>query len=121
MSSTVNTQRDRRFALLVSRDARVQFAYPANSELRRDQPLLDISVTGLSFGLEHELPLLVRGAVIHGAVVRVGDCDMTGKLLVKHLTRSEDQFVCGAVFYPASEMESVKLNGLIAGISAQTR
>lgn len=121
MSSTVNTQRDRRFALLQSRNARVQFAYPANCERRRDQPLLDISVSGLSFGLEHELPLLARGAVIHGAVVCVGECAMTGKLLVKHVTRSARQFVCGAVFYPASEIESVKLNGVIAGISAQTR
>jgi hypothetical protein len=116
--STVLVKRDQRFAFLQAKNARVSFCYPNQDGTPIDQPLVDISVSGMSFALERELPLLSRGAVIAGVLVRIGDCEMRGKLLIKHVTRNGSDVICGAVFYPASEIDMNKLNGMIAGISA---
>jgi hypothetical protein len=112
-------QRDERFSILQSRDARVEFCYPNPQGRPLRLQLLDISVSGLRFRLSEQLPLLARGGVIEGVVVRVGECEMRGKLLIKHVTVEDSRKHCGAIFYPADESDLYKLNGVLAGISIQ--
>ena len=119
MGTSTLTQRDQRYAFLRSQNAHVVFRFPEDGEIL-ERPLYDISVSGISFELDTLLPLLSRGTVIASVRVRVGECDMLGKMLVKHVTRNGPEVICGAVFYPATEMDLNKLNGLMAGIASHT-
>ena len=63
-------QRDPRYAVPVAVDACVEFSFPNPNGRRLVLPLLELSASGLSFIVDHELPLLVRGARLEGVLVR---------------------------------------------------
>ena len=122
MSATRSTvQRDPRYTMPPFMEAYVEFRYPNSSGRRLSMPLLDISVAGLSFAAGSGLPLIVRGARIEGVVVLLGDIRMEGKLLIMHATAGGPSGVAyGAVFYPATEQDQLRLNGVIAGLASRT-
>lgn len=117
MSSKVAVrQRDRRYPILRPNKVFVEFSHG-----RRDWrlPLLDLSVAGLAFTVDEEVPGLVAGLKLEQAVVRVSDCEIHGNLVIRHATSHPDWTTnYGAIFYPTSEADMLKLNGVLAGIDA---
>jgi len=116
--STACRRRIRRHAIPATAEARITFAHPGPAAPRRDYRLIDISVAGLSFAVDTEAPSLEDGAEVSRVVVRVANCEITGDLLIMHVTAEPERTVCGALFYPAAEAELVKLKSLMAGIEA---
>jgi hypothetical protein len=77
--------------------------------------LVNVSDGGLCFGLDDDgQPVLEVGTRIDDAVVRVGEIEISGSLLVAHAT---EQFaagtLCGAEFKPSKECDQHKLTTLI--------
>ena len=51
--------------------------------------------------------------------IRIGECLIRGDLVVMHLTaESEARQICGALLYPATDTDLVKLKSVIAGMEA---
>jgi len=100
-----------------SQEAFVEWAPPGRvGELRR-LPLIDISVSGLSFALGDELPGIENGSNLSNAVIRLGECEIHGDLVVMHLTAQTDtRTICGALFYAASDQDLLKLRSAVAGM-----
>jgi hypothetical protein len=115
MSAKPDTlQRDQRYSMPLAVDATARFNYPNPNGQRRTATLLELSASGLSFVAENELPLIVRGAKLEGVVIQVGDTEIEGKLLIKHVTKGEsDEVVYGGVFYPATMAGQQELNRII--------
>jgi hypothetical protein len=113
---TALRQRDRRYKILRPDKAAVEFSHG-----RRDWrlPLVDLSVAGLSFTVDEEVPDLVEGLKLENVVVRITECEMHGDLVVRRATSEADwSTTYGAIFYPAEEADMLKLNGVLAGIEA---
>ena len=113
---TTLRQRDRRYTILRPDKAVVEFSHG-----RRDWrlPLVDLSVAGLSFSVDEEVPGLDEGLKLEGVVVRITECEMHGDLLIRRATANPDWSThYGAIFYPAAEADMLKLNGVLAGIAA---
>jgi len=113
-------RRDPRVSIFSPGSAWVEIAYPAAAGRRIRLPLLELSVSGLSFALEGDLPLVTRGAHFEAIVVRVGECELQGALVVKHVTDGgPGRISCGGMFYPKGVPDLLKLNGVIAGAEAR--
>ena len=97
----------------------MEFRYPNPNGRLLSMPLTDLSVAGLSFAADSELPLIVRGARIEGVVVLLGDIRIEGKLLVMHCTPGGPRVFYGAVFYPATEPDQRRLSEVISGLASQ--
>lgn len=109
-------QRDRRYLILRPDKAAVEFSHG-----RRDWrlPLVDLSVAGLSFTVDEEVPGLKEGLKLDNVVVRITECEMRGDLVIRRATAQADWTThYGAIFYPAEEADMLKLNGVLAGIEA---
>ena len=117
-----NRRKIRRYRVDSARVANVEFCYPGPNGRSFVLPLVDLSITGFSFKLEEPLSGLENGSTIEAVVVRVGDCEIKGDLLVMHLTdEHEGEACCGAFFYPENEPELVKLKCVVAGIEVLQR
>ena len=113
-------QRDPRYSIPMAVDACVEFNFPNPSGRRLVLPLLELSVSGLSFIVDHELPLLVRGARLEGVLVRVGDSEISGRLLLKRLTRGvRSEAIYGGVFYPETEQDQNKIGAVLTGLASR--
>jgi len=106
----------RRHPVAPGADTRVEFEYPPGREW--NEPLVDISVSGISFALDEVAPHLDCGTNVPRVRIAVGSCVMNGDLLVMHVTATGGRAVCGALFYPATDDDLVKLKSVIAGIEA---
>ena len=122
MATVSQTRRvTRRYAVTKSHRARLEFDYPGPGGKRYDLPLIDISVSGLSFNCADRLPGLESGTTLSPIIIRLGMCDIHGDLLVMHVTRDPSGgTICGALFYPAKDADLLKLKSAIAGIEAVT-
>jgi hypothetical protein len=122
MSTTTKSRRRQvRHEVAPGRTAWVEFEHPAPHGRHHRLALTNLSSSGVSFafGAEAELSGLDPGTGIPGVLVRVGDCMIYGDLLVMHVTpRSGTENVCGALFYPKSDGDLVKLKGVVAGMEA---
>lgn len=99
--------------------ARVGFDYPTPNGKQYEVPLVNISASGLSFLIDpgDELAGLEEGAGLPDAVIRLGECEIRGEMLIMHMTAGPDsRYVCGALFYPATDTDLVKLKSAIAGM-----
>jgi hypothetical protein len=114
-----NVQRDPRYRIPPLLEAFVEFRFPNPDGRLLSMRLTDLSVAGLSFVADSELPLIVRGARIDGVTVLLGDIRMEGKLLIMHATPGGPRVLYGAVFYPATEEEQRKLSEVISGLASQ--
>jgi hypothetical protein len=114
-----NRRRQTRHPVTTENVARVEFDHPTPNGRTYRMPLTNISASGLSFMFEEgdDLTGLDEGASLPGAVIRLGDCKISGELLVMHMTAGPDsRYVCGALFYPATDTDLVKLKSVIAGM-----
>ena len=112
----------RRYRVPDGASATVSFRFPSPNGQHVELALVDVSVSGMSFAYNDELPGLESGATIAPVVLRLGSCEMHGELLVMHVTpQSPARTVCGVLFYPATDTDLVKLKSAIAGIEALHR
>jgi len=108
-----------RHAVVLDEGAFVEFNHPMSGSKCR-LPLSDISHSGLSFhGEEGELPAMESGATIEAASLRIRECIIKGDLVVMHVTvRSDSRILCGALLYPATDHDLLKLKAVLAGMEA---
>jgi hypothetical protein len=118
-TTTKNRRQQRRHSIATDQAARVEFDYPMPNGKKYVVPLVNVSASGLSFGLEEhdDLAGLQEGTSLPDAVIRVGDCTIRGELLTMHVTADPtSRYVCGALFYPATDTDLVMLKSVIAGM-----
>jgi hypothetical protein len=116
---TKNRRRHARHEVSPDITASVEFDYPRPNGRSYRLRIVNISPSGLSFSMKKEdgLTTLDEGASLPDTVVHLGDCRIRGELLVMHVTPDADsRYLCGALFYPATDTELVKLKSVIAGM-----
>jgi len=118
MTTKIATRRQIRRYRVDPKAAAVEFSYPNPNGRDFNQPLIDISIAGFSFHIENPVPDIDHGEQIEEAVVRLGDCEIKGDIIIMHLTNEGSRTLCGALFYPSDESELVKLKCVVAGIEA---
>ena len=118
MATTTRCRRaTRRYSIPENGTAQVEFDHPAPHGCHYSFPVIDISVSGLSFACSEEISGLESGENLPAVTVRIGGCEMHGEILVMHMTsRSSTSRVVGALFYPAQDADLVKWKSLLAGI-----
>ncbi len=100
-------------------EACVEITYPDSASRNVRLPLVDISISGLSFIMTEELPAIESGSNLTNVVVRLGGCEIHGELVVMHMTpQGGERTICGALFYAASDEDIIKLRSAIAGMEA---
>ena len=120
MTTTTGCRRkQRRRTTSGSGSAVVEINYPQPEGPRHQLALVDVSVSGLSFVFEDELAGLEAGADLHDVLIRLGDCEIHGELVVMHVTpQGPDRSLCGALFYAAGDTDLLKWRSAIAGMEA---
>ena len=114
MAVAVCKRSSRRFPLPEDAQARVDFVYPYPKGHHCSMQLRDISASGLSFFLRHDLPGLDVGDSIDRVSVDIEGYDLRGDLLVMHLTPDASEgSVCGALFYPRGDRNLRALHALV--------
>ena len=109
-------QRDRRYALFRPQKASVDFSHGGREW---HLPLVDVSVAGLSFVTDEQVPGLEVGARLENVVMRIAECEIRGNVAVRHATSHPDwTTLYGGIFYPLDESDLLKLSGVLAGIDA---
>ncbi|ANM30792.1 PilZ domain-containing protein [Moorena bouillonii] len=94
-------------------EAWIEFGYPRPCDHQCRMRVRDVSVGGISFELEHELPGLGIGTNLDNVVLRIGNLAIKGDVVVMRLTTQSDTTVCGGIFYPQSDNDSVKLDQMM--------
>ncbi len=116
---TATRRRQRRYSIGRGKPAEVTFDYPHPGGPQRRLPLLNVSRSGISFALagNDDLALIEPGTRLETVVLNVGDCEIHGEMLVMHVTPDAlSQAMCGALFYPASDVDLIKLRSVVAGM-----
>jgi hypothetical protein len=109
----------RRFPIPAEATASVEFHFPFENGHHCSMRLRDISASGLSFVLSHELPGIEVGDSLDRVVVRIEDYELRGDLLIMHLTpAAEEGAVCGALFYPRGDRNLRSLQALVDELEA---
>lgn len=119
---TRSRRRQRRYSVSRERSGCVEFEYPSPNGRHYRLALTNVSASGISFAIEQddeELSYLESGANLNRATVRIGDCMIRGDMVVMHVTSdSESRHICGALLYPESDTDLVKLKSVLAGMEA---
>ena len=90
----------------------VEFEFPRGRHRRLD--LVNISPAGVCFGVDDDGLRMRRGQRIERVLVRIGDVEVTGSLVVAHVTESlMTGTVCGAEFCPSTLAEGAALFDLL--------
>jgi hypothetical protein len=109
-----------RFWIWQAGEATVEFTYPDGCNWCCD--LLNISESGVCFGLIEEQPALASGLRIDGAILYVGEVEIEGTLVVVHTTGElSSGAICGAEFMPATKADKRKLMNVISRLGTQHR
>jgi hypothetical protein len=112
-----NRRKSKRHSAKDSEEAYVELAVQDRNGDRCRLPLMDISISGLSFAIGDELPGIDSGATLPDVVIHLGACEIRGELVVMHLTpQSETRTVCGALFYATDDQDLIKLRSAVAGM-----
>jgi hypothetical protein len=116
-TAQASRRKTRRHPAKDSEEACVELSTPNRTGERFRLPLMDISISGLSFVIGDELPGIENGTDLPDAVIQLGECTIRGDLVVMHLTPQTDtRTLCGALFYAASDEDLLKLRGAVAGM-----
>jgi hypothetical protein len=117
-TSTKSRRRQERFAVNRTSEASVEFAHAGRL---RSMALHNLSASGVSFASEaaEDFAGLEIGLRLDRAVVRLGeDCTIRGDLVVMHISETGVRQICGALFYPATDGDLVKLKSAVEGMHA---
>lgn len=114
-----NRRRHPRVSFAPDSEARVVFGYPYPGSHRCVMPLRDLSASGLSFTLNLDLPGLDAGHSIAEAELVVGKKVVRGELLVMRLTPGPyTGAVCGSLFYPREDRDTLKLQEIVGSLAS---
>jgi hypothetical protein len=118
-TTTATRRRSPRHAVVLDHDAFVEFDPSGPGEKLR-LPLSDLSHSGLSFhGERGEMPPVESGGTIANVSLRIRECIIQGDLVVMHVTpRPDSRILCGALLYPATDHDLLKLKAVLAGMEA---
>lgn len=113
----VEYRRDPRYALREDR-AFAEFDDPRDGA-RWCGRLLSLSAAGIALMVDARLDFN-SGTVLEGVTLRVGPCELHGRIVVKNvrIIECEVRSVIGGLFYPGNESESRAVMALIAGMEA---
>jgi len=119
MSVTTERQRrrDRRFRF---RDGSATILIPAHrpDEHPIEAAVIDLSVAGISFELEPNVPGPEVDTVFGSVTIRVGMCVLEGGIRIKNVVLAGGRRIrVGALFYPDSGVYENRLMALISGLS----
>jgi hypothetical protein len=115
-TTTKCRRRQRRHSIAAGAEARVEFHHPFPHGESCSARLVDLSVAGFSFAVPEQLSNLEVGTTVPQAVLRLGSCVMQGDMMIIHVT--PERGICGALFYPTTDADLIKLRSVIAGIEA---
>ena len=116
---TASRRKQHRYDISGATNAFVELTHPQPGGQLFRMPLCDIGVSGLRFSYTEEIPGIDIGASYSPVAICIGDCRMRGELVIMHLTQVSESVVhCGALFYPASDEELIRLKGVVAGLEA---
>ena len=115
-TSTSCRRKLRRHRLSEESRSRIEFAYPGPRGCNLSLTLLDVSSAGFSFALEEQLQEVEAGTSLDCVVLHVGPCQIRGDMMIIHITH--ERGVCGALFYPSTDEDLIKLRALMAGIES---
>jgi hypothetical protein len=102
-----------RYWLWRAGDAFVEFS--TGDECNWCCDLLNISASGVCFGLIDEQPGQEPGMRIDGVLLHIEDVDIDGSLVIAHITDSlSSGRLCGAQFLPADKRAERKYAGVIS-------
>ncbi len=108
-----------RIALDSLYDAVIEFGYPTPGGHPCSMPLKEISPSGLSFMLAHELPGIEVGRALERVKLKINGHTVRGDLVVMHLTPDENPgSVCGGLFHPWRDSDILNLEKLIQELEA---
>jgi hypothetical protein len=114
----VSTRRDPRHAL---RPGAGRVTVPSENfdDPATMAPLTVISLAGVGFRVPASRTDLQPGALVPGARIHVGECELVGELAVRVVHPvGEEQVEIGALFYPVNLETEGRLMALVAGIEA---
>jgi hypothetical protein len=112
-------RKQRRQTTSGSGSAWIEFKYPQPEGRPHRLELVDVSVSGLSFVFDDELDGLETGDDLHDVLIRFGECEIRGELVVMHVTpKGHERCLCGALFYAAGDNDLLKWRSAIAGMEA---
>jgi hypothetical protein len=118
-TKTQNRRIQTRFAVKATTQATVRFTHPGTKGDDQLLSVVNVSASGISFQVEADQGMheLEEGTTLEEVQLQIGGCMMSGDLLVMYVTRAADSgYVCGALFYPASDTDLVKLKSVVAGM-----
>ena len=113
---TKNRRVQRRHRISANADVRLEFTHPSPNGRELSLPVLDISAAGFSFAMLEPLHDIEIGVSLPDVTLRLGERQMHGDLIVMHVT--QERGVCGALFYPATDEDLIRMKFVLAGIEA---
>jgi len=117
MQPPVNRRIHNRHVLPPGAEALAKFGYPGPDGHPCTMPIRDVSASGLSIVLAHELPGLEPGSRLDGATVCIGDRSFRADLLVMHVTPEPAKgAICGALVYPVEDADLLTLRDVLADL-----
>jgi len=117
MQPPMNRRSHSRHTLPPGGEARAEFGYPGPGDHPCTMEIRDVSASGLSIVLAHELPGLEPGSRLDGATVCIGDRSFRADLLVMHVTPEPAKgAICGALVYPVEDADLLTLRDVIADL-----
>jgi hypothetical protein len=114
---TKSRRRHERHTVDRKAEASVEFTHAGR---RLEFTMHNVSASGVSFAAREasDFDGLEPGLSLPGAVIRLDGCAIRGELLVMHVSGRGAGRICGALFYPGTDGDLVKLKGMIAGMHA---
>ena len=98
----------------------VEFEFPHGQRRRLD--LVNISPGGVCFGVDDDGLRMQRGQQIERVLIRIGDLEVSGSLVIAHVTESlMTGTVCGAEFSPGTLAEGAALFDLLLTLGTSDR
>jgi hypothetical protein len=113
---TVERRKNRRYQLSPNLEPTIEFNHPGPNGSLFKMPVVDLSNAGFAFRINDDLTGLEVGSNVDGAVLHMGDIRIEGDLVVMRVDSGLP--TCGALFYPSSDEDLLKLRSLITGIRA---
>lgn len=114
-----NRRLQRRFTVAGDAASRLSFRFPKTGTAAVSVPVRDISLSGLSFLLPHELPGIRVGDIVAGVEAVVAGRSFRGDMLVMHLTPgNEPGAICGGLFYPEADEDLITIRLVVRDLDA---
>jgi hypothetical protein len=123
MSTTTTRRRDPRYPLMHDATALIEVDDVDRPGERQAFQILDVSVSGISFGIPHAVNGIEPDRTITGAMLRVGSCAIRGHLILRYISGEGgwQGLVCGGLFYPDEYEDQERLMSLLAGLGSAQR